>query len=278
MRNSRSTTRVQESIRLIRPANVRLPILVTIGTGLGLHVTPSHLVATAVAIAASYAVAAVLNDLRDVDVDRANGRLGPLVVGTVTTQHAHRIVMGADALLVGAQVFLAQPAALLVFATAVALSAAYSSGSLRVQTRGLLGTGLLALCYGVLPIALAASQAPLLPHPSPLRVTAILAALLATTASVLYKDFRDEAGDRAHGKATPAVRFGAARTQRLALGLQCGASLIVTLGPGTLSQLCGLALVGLHVAATASQTTSGLLVHVQRVVLPAFLVTVALVR
>ena len=93
---------------------------------------------------------------------------------------------------------------------AVAASVAYSHPSIGLERRGILGTGLLAVSYLVLPVLLAG------------RVVApvVLAALVAGgTATLLYKDVKDEAGDRLLGKRTPLVRWGIRRVDGVATAL-----------------------------------------------------------
>jgi 4-hydroxybenzoate polyprenyltransferase len=252
---------------LTRPGNTRLPMLVTVVLGIHAHLSVVCIVALAVAIAAAYAIAAILNDLRDVETDRANGRMGPLVTGEVTEHAAKQIMLVAVGVLVFAQLFLRQPGGLAVFVLAVVLSFAYSSKTLRVQTRGLTGTASLGVCYGVLPLLLVASQQVRLT----LSLLGILAAVIATTASVLYKDFRDEEGDRANGKITPVVQFGRHRTQLLGVGLQVIAVALVAIHANWVL-LPAAGLLATHIIMTVRQRPHSRVIAVQRVLLPVFLI------
>jgi 4-hydroxybenzoate polyprenyltransferase len=252
---------------LTRPGNTRLPMLVTVVLGIHAHLSVVRIAALAVAIAAAYAIAAILNDLRDVETDRANGRMGPLVTGEITENAAKQIMLVAVGVLLFVQVFLRQPGGLAVFGLAVVLSFAYSSKSLRVQTRGLAGTASLGVCYGMLPLLLVASQQV---HPT-LSLVGILATVIATTASVLYKDFRDEEGDRANGKITPVVQFGRARTQELGVGLQIIAVALVAMH-ASWALLPAAGLLATHIIMTLRQRPLSRVIAVQRVLLPLFII------
>jgi 4-hydroxybenzoate polyprenyltransferase len=219
---------------LVRPQTARLPLAIFLVAGLG---RPGwHLVGGALLILSTYGLAAAYNDLRDVAVGCANGRGRPLATGALTTQDA-RVAMGVCAVgIVVAQVPLDQPLGVAVTIAAIAGSIAYSHPAIALGRRGLLGTVLLAVLYLVTPALLAAK--PLSP--------AVLATLVAGgTATLLYKDVKDESGDRLFGKRTPLVRWGAARMDVVAGALGAVALLtgLVFRGPGwwTLAQLGGLA-------------------------------------
>lgn len=193
--------------RLLRPDAARLPLLVFVAAAVRTHPGPAHVLGGALLILAAYGAAAAFNDLHDLDVDRANGRDLPLVDGTLTAADAWWACAGCAVVVAAAQLFLVQPLGLVVTSASLLLSIAYSHPALAVERRGAWGTALLAVTYVGLPAVLAG------PPPGDLRLAAAMA---ATAAMLLYKDVKDEAGDRAHGKRTPLVRWGIGRVDTVA--------------------------------------------------------------
>lgn len=212
--------------RLLRPATSRTPVLVLLAAGLGETMGTGHVFGAVLLVVASYGVATIANDLADVDIDIDNGRTDrPLVTGDLAPADARAARLVCVGAVTGAQLLLAQPLGLAVTAAALAVGVAYSHPRLALQRRGLWGTVVLAGAYFTLPVALAGARL------APPLVAALLA---GGAASVLHKDSRDEAGDRAHGKATPLVRHGAAAVHRLGLLLGLGGVVagLVHAGPG----------------------------------------------
>jgi 4-hydroxybenzoate polyprenyltransferase len=195
---------------LIRPHTARLPLVPFLVAGVSAGQPAHHLVGGALLIVSSFGLAAAYNDLHDVEVDRANGFQRPLVTGALTVGDARKAIAACAAAAVMAQLLLFQPLGMLVTLAAIAASVAYSAPGIGLERRGVLGTAMLAVTYLVLPLLLAGR--PLSP--------AVLVALVAGgTATLLYKDVRDEAGDRLLGKRTPLVRWGARRMDLVAAGL-----------------------------------------------------------
>jgi 4-hydroxybenzoate polyprenyltransferase len=192
---------------ILRPAAARLPALVFLAASTRTHPGVAHVAAGLLLVFASYGLAAVYNDLRDLEIDRSNGRDLPLVTGALSPTDARWIAAGCAAAVVAAQALLRQPLGLAVTVVSVALSAAYSHPLLGVERRGAWAPVLLSTTYVGLPLLLAG------PLPTAPRTAA---ALLAAGAMLLYKDVKDEAGDRAHGKRTPLVRWGVRRMDAVA--------------------------------------------------------------
>lgn len=193
---------------LVRLHAARLPLAVFLVAGAGLPAR--HLVGGALLILSSYGLAAAGNDLHDIDIDRANQRFRPLATGALGPRDARAAMALCAAVVAASQLLLSQPLGLLVTAAAFVVSGAYSHRSLHLAGRGLWGTAALAVSYLVLPVILAGVR------PGALHVAVLIAGGVAT---LLYKDVKDEVGDRAFGKRTPLVRWGAARMDLVAICL-----------------------------------------------------------
>jgi len=210
---------------LIRPETSRWPAAVHVAAGLGAGLDGTTVVAGALLVLAAYGAAAAYNDLHDVEVDIANGRLDrPLAAGRAGPATARATIAGCLAVVVAVQPWLLQPAGAVVTLLAAGLAVAYSHPAVAVSASGLAATLLLAACYVGLPVLLAGRA----------HGWALVALLLLGASQVLHKDARDEVGDRRHGKRTPVVRWGTGVVARLAvaaclLGTAVGAAAI---GPG----------------------------------------------
>ena len=146
--------------QLLRPGTVRMPVLVFLAAGLGEDMGLAHVLGGVLLIVASYGVATILNDLHDLEIDRANGRVDrPLVTGALTEADARAALVVCAVAVVAAQLLLVQPLGLAVTAAAVMVGIAYSLPAVSLQSRGLWATAVLAVAYFVLPLVL--SGAPL---------------------------------------------------------------------------------------------------------------------
>jgi 4-hydroxybenzoate polyprenyltransferase len=209
---------------LIRPETARLPVLLHVAAATSAGLDASSIVAGVLLVLAAYGAAAAYNDLHDVAVDAANGRVDrPLVSGAASPDTARATVAGCLAVAVAAQPWLVQPAGLGVTALAALLAAAYSQPRIAVARRGLAATALLACCYAALPVLLAGRVPP-----------ALVALVLLGASQVLHKDTRDEDGDRLHGKRTPVVRYGVAVVERLSVAACLAGTVagVATVGAG----------------------------------------------
>jgi 4-hydroxybenzoate polyprenyltransferase len=180
----------------------------------------AHTVGGLLLILGSYGFAATYNDVGDLAIDRANRRSLPLVDGSIGLAGARRLMAGCFVGVALAQAFLHQPRGLAVTAAAVLTGVAYSHPRIGIERRGALATVLLAVGYVGWPLVLAGGS---------LDVSVVVAALAATAAMLLYKDVKDEAGDRQYGKATPLVRWGIGRVDRVA-GALLGCAIVAALG------------------------------------------------
>lgn len=214
----------------------------------------AHVAGGVVLILGAYGLAAAYNDLRDLEIDRANGRHLPLATGALLPAEAWQAIVGCVVAVTVAQLLLRQPLGVAVTVTAVLLSVAYSHPAAAVERRGAWATASLAVSYLGLPLALAGDLPPMAP------VGAILA---AGGAMLLYKDVKDETGDRLLGKRTPLVRWGVARMDMAASGLLIVAVALswVSVGPGWSTLVLGGAVVAQrYMAATGRRWDRPLLV------------------
>lgn len=199
---------------LLRLHNARIPLAVFLLAGAGGRT--GHLVGGATLVLASYGLAAAYNDLHDVEIDRANGRDRPLATGALLPADARVAMAACGAVAVVVQLVLDQPRGLVVTLAALAAGSAYSHPGVGLERRGLVGTAVLSWSYFVAPVLLAG------PPSSPVLLGALV---VGGTATLLYKDVKDEAGDRRHGKRTPLVRWGMGRMEAVAVVL--GAAAVV---------------------------------------------------
>lgn len=204
----------------------RVPSAIALAAAIAAGWSPANIVATWLVVAGSCAAAAALNDLADLLADTVNGRdTRPLVTGQATNDDVRLVILAGLAVVAVAQLAIPQPNGILVSALGAALGAASATEPIALQRRGFVGPAALAVCYFLLPIALVHGLGTL-PTLAPFALLG--AAVLA------HKDVRDEAGDRAAGKRTPVVRYGARTTAWLALMLAIAgtALLLATTGSG----------------------------------------------
>ena len=202
---------------LVRLHVARLPLGAFLLAGVAGGASARHLAGGVLLILGSYGFAAAYNDLRDVEIDQANGRSRPLATGVLATGDARAAMAVCAAVTVLSQLWLVQPRGLIVTLVAAGISVAYSHDGIALQRRGIWGTAALALNYLVLPVALAGVG---------LRPGVVVALMAGGVGTLLYKDVKDEAGDRLLGKRTPLVRWGLPRMEAVAAILG-GLSLVI---------------------------------------------------
>jgi 4-hydroxybenzoate polyprenyltransferase len=264
-----TSSKGQALAQLTRPANARLPLMVFLASRW--RTAPSLLVAGAVLILLSYGVAMILNDLVDVDADNLNGRRGPLVSGSLSRHDAYALLAVLVVALAALQPTLRQPGGFIVTFLVGCSSVAYSCAPLSLQSRGIIGTAQLAATYVGAPIALAFTQTQ---RSAPLPATITIGGvLLAAMATILYKDFRDEHGDRSVGKRTPVVRYGRPAVHCLAVVLHGIAVAFVALGRGfDWWVVPAVVAFGCYVWLAVRQQSSGHASTAHRILLPAFII------
>jgi 4-hydroxybenzoate polyprenyltransferase len=166
------------------------------------------LLLAALSLSASYVVATTVNDIADRDVDRINhprdpGR--PLVSGSASERDLWRTnaiaapIALATAAIVGGPVLAISAASLLI-------GYAYSLRPIRLSYRTWLAPTVLSVAYAIVPYALGLLAAGGRIDRIDLLLCAALYALFL--ARINLKDFRDRAGDAAHGKPTLLLTAG----------------------------------------------------------------------
>ena len=215
-RLKRNAEAVNVVVELIRPQLARLPLVAFLAAGIATDAELKQLFGGVLVILASCGLAATMNDIRDVDIDRRNNRMRPLATGRANVKMAWLVAACCFAAILISQAFLQQPAGAFVSAGVAIAGWLYSSKRIQLQARGLVAHVLLAGCYVASPIALAVAGLPA----SPDRLPAVLACVMfITTGALLTKDLKDEAGDREFGKRTPLVRWGFKRMRTVAVVL-----------------------------------------------------------
>ncbi|HEX8762881.1 MAG TPA: UbiA family prenyltransferase [Candidatus Saccharimonadales bacterium] len=190
--------------RLARPQNTRLSILLFAAAGIADNLNVGQLVVGSFTIFCLYATANSLNDLADVDIDRANNRNLPLAAGALGRQDAKKAGFLFLVLSLIGAASTTNVALLATVLSGLMLGVAYSWQPIALERRGLLGTLCLSLCYVGIPIALAWSFNEYQSYDWKL----LLGITILESSVLLFKDFKDERGDRAFGKRTPLVRYG----------------------------------------------------------------------
>jgi 4-hydroxybenzoate polyprenyltransferase len=194
---------------------VRLRVVVTMWTflviGLAAHAGPTigvDLVAATIALAAGYAVATSLNDIADVEIDRANGLRDasrPLAASTASAGDLRRVA-GAGALVAGVAAIPLGLAGVAAIALMLAVAYAYSAGPAQLSRRWTLAPIALTVAYVAIPYWLGVTVA----HGRLTRGDGLLVLGLCVLffARIILKDVRDRLGDAAHGKRTLLLRLG----------------------------------------------------------------------
>lgn len=192
------------------------------------------------AITATQLMTHYANDYFDIAADRANrtptqwsGGSRVLADGALSPRVALWAARALGVLALSLDVVVAglvtsRALTLLVLLAALGLAWSYSAPPLRLHTRGL-GAPSVALVVGVLtPLAGWVVQG----GGGVAQMLVVIAPLAcATAAMILVIDFPDAEGDRAVGKRTPVVRFGARVAARLAVCLVITAYAFVALFP-----------------------------------------------
>lgn len=219
--------RARDLAAMARPANTRVSLMLFLGAGMSLGLRAPLLAAGAVLIVAIYGISVIINDLRDRQIDLANGHPTPLARDVVNRSQACWLLAGYLAAVAGIEVWLPQPEGLAIAGAWLALAASYSMPGLALEDRGLAGTAMLAICYCITPLYLGASLAGQTPSGFWL---VLLAAGLLGASGLLHKDFKDEVGDRLHGKRTPLVRYGPAVVIRLSWCFAASGAAVLLVG------------------------------------------------
>lgn len=214
---------------------LRVRVAITMWTfmllGVARHGGPTvswELALATVALAASYVTATTLNDIHDLEIDRANGLGGrgrPLMDGSATV--ADLRVLNRTA--AGMALVVALPlgaTGVAVVVTSLLVSYAYSGGPLRLSRRWSLAPFVLAFAYVVIPYTLGVAIAG--DRLSDRDVPLVAGLFVLFLARIILKDFRDRVGDDAHGKKTLLLRIGKPATCALSIaGATIGSAILV---------------------------------------------------
>ena len=217
--------------RFVRVRNAKLPLSIFLAVGVANGLPSTDLWAGAALLLLTYGFVVVFNDLNDAPADRINGRDLPLATGDLTDRDAEHILLGLGMLALALLVWWGRPTAALAVVFMSSVGFAYSDRSLRLSDRGMIGPIFLALAYVATPLVLVA---PLVDASIAEAGTVLVVGLPFAVATSTYKDFGDELGDRATGKITPLLRYGADRVGLIATHLQMVSIAVATamIGPG----------------------------------------------
>jgi len=215
----------KQLVRMGRPQNVVFSGLLAVEISFLLHQWQQGVIRYALLLCL-YTIAASYNNLRDAAIDRLNKRHdNPFATGKVSQQAVRWWLLVNLLVVLALQFGLPQPSSLLLTLAYLILLYLYSSRHTNVQSKGLWGLVILALCYGSIPVLLVT-----LPHHFRVAYWLALLEILLLVPGLLAKDYKDEHGDRAGGKLTVLVRHGAVVVRWLAyafVGLAAISSLLL---------------------------------------------------
>jgi 4-hydroxybenzoate polyprenyltransferase len=215
--------------RMVRP-RAAITMWTFLVVGLARHAGPtisSDLVLATIALFASYAVATSLNDIADVEIDRANGLVDasrPFATGLARAADLRWTAAAGAGTALLAAVPLGAPG-LAVIGLGLAVDIAYSTTPAHLSRRWTLAPIALTIAYVALPYLLGIVVA----HD---RLRAVDAGLLTGLcvlffARIILKDVRDRLGDARFGKPTVLLRLGKPATCAISVaGVLVGATVI----------------------------------------------------
>jgi 4-hydroxybenzoate polyprenyltransferase len=200
--------------RMARPQNVLYPGFLAALTAYVQTHSFAKAIVCYLAVLLLYALAAGYNNLSDKETDRLNKRTDNPMVSEQFNKYELRGFFAFNLLgLLVLQLFLHQPATIILCALYCLLSIAYSNRRVNIKSRGYFATLLLCLCYGVLPLLIGYHQ-----HPGGDNVLLLcILQLLLIFPVLLAKDYKDEAGDKKTGKNTPLLISGPRSIKRLSI-------------------------------------------------------------
>ena len=209
-------------LELTRPANLALGVL-TVPLGatmvLGADWTSAEAIVVglhALSVASFMAAGNVMNDLKDVDVDRVAHPNRALPSGRVSPTAARR---WAGCLWFASVLFLAASLpmlaswgqSVLIWTLAALLMVAYDHGP-NLKSKGLVGNATISLLVGAVVVFGAAAAGAWV---NPVALSAALVAALVNVAREVVKDVHDMEGDEGHRRTLP-MAIGAERARMLA--------------------------------------------------------------
>lgn len=220
---------VRGLLELARPTNVLLGVLtVPLGAAmvLGAEWSLQHALTVgfhALSVAAFMGAGNVMNDLRDIEIDRAVHPERPLPSGRVALATAKKWagllwILSIGALMAGLSGVVAVLPGLLIWAFAAVLMVAYDHGP-DLKSRGLVGNLVISVLVGAV-VVFGASSAGAWSNPVALAAAAVAA--LVNLAREIVKDVHDMAGDEGHRRTLP-MSVGAENARMIAYVLAlCG--------------------------------------------------------
>ncbi|KAA0000924.1 MAG: hypothetical protein FE046_02950 [Thermoplasmata archaeon] len=166
----------------------------------------SIILIASVALAAAQAVGQIMNQVEDVEIDRANGKdYRPIASGRITTESAQILawVFAIFAILVGFSINIYYGSFMVIFILSGIL---YNIEPFRLKKRLWVNTGSLALSRGLLPLPAAWSLFGNVTDAEPWLIGSVMAIWVLGWQNT--KDITDVEGDRKYGMMTPVVYHG----------------------------------------------------------------------
>lgn len=190
-------------IRLGRPQNTRVPVLLLGLYALLYHISLTNFILLSIIYIAAYQVITAVNNIYDKDIDADNKlKINPLAAGSVTKDSVESYIVVSTLVAVSLLFILANQALYLTMLGAAAFGVWYSYPKTGLAYRHYSGTAVLAFWYGALPIVMAGLFYGKVDYYSSSAFALLFVPLL------LAKDYRDITGDKMAGKITPLLRYG----------------------------------------------------------------------
>jgi 4-hydroxybenzoate polyprenyltransferase len=205
-------------VSLARPYNALLPLLATAaGFGAAAGTNFTMLTVAMAACALIHSAITMWNDIEDQAVDELNGIH---TISRLRQRGLYRQLKVAVVVLLALATALSWqlPMATIAFlACLIVLGWVYNARPFRASVRPLASMVVLAISYGLLPVAVGASLGP-----NPVSAIVLLLAVSWTAVRVsvsLLKDYKDAPGDAKAGKKTFLLVYGARRVATFSIGL-----------------------------------------------------------
>ena len=163
----------------------------------------------------------LLNDILDVDLDRANGKKRPLPSGQVTTKQGWIFIAWTNSAAVLLAVLTANPLSMVLVVPMLAIGIMYSAPKIALDDRFVIKTTVIALYY-ILCAALGFTAlygiGNLVINPAMIALAVIVLGGMRFISSVL-NDTGDVDGDKAAGRRTIPIVIGKENTVRMMIGI-----------------------------------------------------------
>lgn len=170
----------------------------------------------------------LLNDILDVELDRANGKKRPLPLGQVTKRQGWIFIIWTNAAAVFLAVFTANPMSMVLVVPMLAIGVLYSAPKIALDDRFVVKTTVIALYYvlcAALGFTALHSIDSIIINPAVIVLAVIVLGGMRFISSVL-NDTGDVEGDTAAGRRTIPIVIGKENTVKVMMAIASGMVLV----------------------------------------------------